>query len=353
MSVFNHHPKDWFTYEDQLDRLIERGLLVSDRSKAIDYLQRLGYYRLSGYWYDFRERSAICCPVPKQKNKKGKPKTDKIALDGFKHGACFKDVISLYVFDKKLRLLVMDAIERIEIALRVDIAHLLGHYSPFSYLDSSHFHDGFAVNLDAKKGVTKHHGWLSKHAQLINRSREAFIVHNKQKYGLPVPIWVACEIWDFGTLSTLYSGMKEEDQDKISQKYGIHNGHIFASWLRALNNLRNICAHHSRFWNRNIADQPKLPSKSEFPLVENFKGDSHRLARPFLLICICQHLVEVINPNSTWGERMLSLLGEFPYLNHLGLSLQGMGVIDDWQTLNWSNDPYKSPMVKRLRKHNL
>lgn len=331
------NPKDWFTYEEQLDRLVDRGMFVSDRDKALDYLQRLGYYRLSGYWYDFRKRSEVCCPVPKVKTKKGKPKIDRLVLDDFKEGACFQDVIALYVFDKKLRLLVMDAIERIEIALRVDIAHLLGRYSPFAYLDTSHFHEGFAVNLDSKKGVTKHHDWLGKHALLINRSKEAFILHNKKQYGLPLPIWVACEIWDFGTLSTLYSGMKEEDQDRISQKYGISNGHDFASWLRALNNLRNICAHHSRLWNRNIADQPKLPPKSEFELFDNFSEQAHRLARPFLLICICHHLVSVINPNSTWGERMLSLLNEeFPDLTHLGLSLKGMGIIDNWQDLNWS-----------------
>jgi len=347
-----HHPKNWLTYDEQLNRLIERGIRVSDRDKAIDYLKRLGYYRLSGYWFDFRERSEICCPVPKIKTKKGKAKTDRIALDRFKTGTCFKDVIELYVFDKKLRLLVMDAIERIEIALRVDIAHLLGQYSRFAYLDASLFHEGFAVHLDSKKGVTKHHDWLSKHAQLINRSREAFIVHNKQKYGLPLPIWVACEIWDFGTLSTLYAGMKEKDQDKISQKYGIENGHIFATWLRALNNLRNICAHHSRLWNRNIADQPKLPSKAEFTLVDGFKDEPHRLARPFLLICICQHLVKVINPNSTWGERMLALLNEsFPDLKHVGLSLKGMGVIDNWQDLNWSNKSYKSLIERRFNNN--
>lgn len=343
------HPKSWLSYNDQLDRLIERGLNVSQRHKALSYLQRLSYYRLSGYWFDFRERSEVCCPIPRENNKKGKPKTNRLALDEFKEGASFKDVIALYVFDKKLRLLVMDAIERIEIALRVDIAHLLGEYNSVAYLNKSHFHEGFSVHLDASKGVTKHHDWLSKHAQLINRSREAFILHNKKKYGLPLPIWVACEVWDFGTLSTLYAGLKPDDQDKISSKYGISNGKEFSTWLRSLNNLRNICAHHSRLWNRNIADQPKLPPVDEFPLGEHFKSDPHGLARPFLLICICQHFVKVINPNSTWGERVLTLLkNEFPDLRHLGLTLKGMGVFDGWQDLNWSHKPFNSQINKRM-----
>jgi len=104
-------------------------------------------------------------------------------------------------------------------------------------------------------------------------------------------------------------------------------------------------------WNRNIADQPKLPSKEEFPLADRFKEDGHRLARSFLLICICQHLVRKINPNSTWGERVLALLKtEFPDLKHLGLTLQGMGVVDEWRELNWTNEPYQSVLKRRFSK---
>ncbi len=124
------------------------------------------------------------------------------------------------------------------------------------------------------------------------------------KYGLPLPIWVVCEIWDFGTLSTLFAGMTKADQDEIANKYRISDGQVLASWLRSLNYLRNVCAHHSRLWNRNIVDQPKLPRNGEVSWTDPFIGNSHCLARPFLLLCISKHLLTTINPSSTWGERL-------------------------------------------------
>lgn len=255
------YPKFWKSYAEQLDLLISRGLTVTDRAKALEYLERIGYYRLSGYWYPFRQRSGLCILLDEQGGKpvKKKRRPTTIAFDEFRSGASFEDAVQLYVFDKKLRLLTMDALERIEIALRVDISHTLGKIDPFAYLKPELFHHKFGQDLNNGHGVTKHHDWLGQHARLINRSREEFIRHNKQKYGLPLAIWVACEVWDFGTMSQLYDGMRERDQDAISAKYGICSGRVFATWLRSLSYLRNVCAHHSRLWNRNIIDQPRLP----------------------------------------------------------------------------------------------
>jgi len=330
------YDKPWKSYEDQLNQLIQRGLIVTNRAKALHYLDRIGYYRLSGYWFPFRERSEVCCPLAATDGKKYKRgSTDRIALDDFKPGASFQNAVDLYVFDKKLRLLVMDALERIEIGLRVDISHSLGKKDPFAYLNPDALYDGFAKKLDENTGLTEHHQWLTKHANLIARSKEEFIRHNKVKYGLPLPIWVVCEIWDFGTLSTLFAGMTEADQDAIANKYGLSNGRTLASWLRSLNYLRNVSAHHSRLWNRNIADQPKLPKVGEVSWIEAFRDDNHRLARPFLLLCIAKHLLGIINPSSTWGQRLKSLLLEFPDLQHLNLNLAGLGVVDGWDRWGW------------------
>lgn len=323
--------KPWISYEEQLEKLTQRGLTVTDDEKALAYLKRIGYYRLSGYWFPFRERSGEYCPLDSPK----KGRTDRLALDQFKQGATFQQAVDLYVFDKRLRLLVMDALERIEIALRVDISHFLGEKDSFAYQEGGLFFEKFTSNVNPRTGLTKHADWLRRHAKLINRSKEEFIQHNKNQYGLPLPIWIACEVWDFGTMSTLYSGMKPEDQDAISLKYGVHNGRHFASWLRSLNYLRNVCAHHSRLWNRNIIDQPKLTPKGQISMIEQFRGNEHALARPFFLLCIVQHLMAIINPTSSWWERLKTHMLEFPDLEKLGLNLHGMGVVDGWEEWNW------------------
>ena len=166
------YAKPWKSYEEQLDLLTSRGLGATDRHKALEYLRRIGYYRLSGYWFPFRERSG---PLTLFNEKGGKParpnKVETIALDEFKPGATFENAVRLYVFDKKLRILAMDALERIEIALRVDISHTLGKLDPFAYLRPDLFHESFSRDLNNGKGVTRQHEWLSKHAGLIRDSK--------------------------------------------------------------------------------------------------------------------------------------------------------------------------------------
>lgn len=330
------YAKPWESHTELLALLKQRGLAVSNDAKALGYLQRIGYYRLSGYWFDFRVRTEVCCPLerPAGRRKFKKGDTDKLVLDDFKAGANFEQAVNLYVFDKKLRLLVMDALERIEIALRADIAHLLGEKDAFAYLKPELFFSGFSSDIDPKTGLTKHHAWLAKQAGLISRSREKFIEHNKQKHGLPLPIWIACEVWDFGAMSSLFAGMQPADQDAIAAKYGLNNGRILASWLRSLNYLRNVCAHHNRLWNRNIVDQPKLPSSTQVPWVSHFERDNHAKARPFMLFCIANQLLGCINPTSSWWARLTSLLEEeFPDMSNIGVTLRGMGVVEGWRKL--------------------
>lgn len=333
------YSKPWLSISEQLAKLKSRGMEVSDEAKALDYLERIGYYRLSGYWYDFRVRGGAYCPLDSETG--GKPKkvrTERPVLDDFKPGTRFQDAVDLYVFDKKLRLLVLDALERIEVALRVDLSHRLGEKDLFAYLKPELFHDSFAAKVNPATGLTQHHEWLTKHAGLIVRSREAFMTHNKDKYGLPVAIWVACEVWDFGCMSMLFSGLQTADQDAIASSYGVRDGRVFASWLRSLNYLRNVCAHHSRLWNRNIVEGPKLPAPGQVGSLDGFvRDESNALrTRPFLLLCICQHLMLVINPASSWGSRLKThLLEEFPALSHLGITLQGMGVDQGWEQRVW------------------
>ncbi|WP_198148832.1 Abi family protein [Luteibacter yeojuensis] len=293
------YTKGWKSYADQVDQLEARGLEIGDRESAIRYMKRIGYYRISGYWFPLRKRTGPVVLLNDAGQRPQRIREVRIPLDEFLDGARLADAIELYVFDKKLRMLTLDALERIEIALRVDISHTLGAIDAFAYLRPACLHPDFSESIDQTRGVTRHHEWLGRHARLVGRSREDFVRHNKEKYGLPLAIWVACEVWDFGTLSTLFGGMRESEQDAISQLYGVKNGRIFATWLRSLNYLRNICAHHSRLWNRNIIDQPKLPPLGEVPGLDRFRHDAHARARCYLLLLLTKHLMDVINPGST------------------------------------------------------
>ena len=111
-------PKPYKTVQQQLDTYKQRGLIVDDNKKALGYLRTIGYYRLSGYAYVFRQ------VMP-----------DGTVDNAFEPNSHFQDIKALYMFDKKLRQLALDALERIEVAMRVRIADRLGSFDPLAHLD--------------------------------------------------------------------------------------------------------------------------------------------------------------------------------------------------------------------------
>lgn len=308
--------KPWLSLTDQLQLLQERGMRVDNPEAALNYLNRLGYYRLSGYWYPMRR---IDQAASAEQNRA-------VRENRFVAGSHFEDVVRLYVFDKKLRLLALDALERIEMAVRVDVAHLLGRRDPLAHEKAACLHGNFArkpIKRGPDSGRTAHDVWLDKYRSLLHRARkEPFVTHHQQHYKA-LPVWVAIEVLDFGALSKLFSGMTYADQQAIASIYGAPTGKAFAQWLRSFNFIRNVSAHHSRLWNINVLEPSPVP-KDWSPELKN--------SRPFLYFCLIQKLMRVICPNSSWEARFKTLLNEeFPTTDSRLLSLKDMGVIKGWE----------------------
>jgi abortive infection bacteriophage resistance protein len=319
MSTYS---KPHLTFQEQLELLKTRGLEVTEDEAAMTCLRRIGYYRLSAYWYPFRKITSKLDAI-----------THKAVVtrdDTFVPGSRFQHAVELYAFDKRLRLLVLDAIERIEIAVRVDIAHLLGAKDAFAHTNPAHLHGNFTKKVNSHTNKTKYDSWLEKHDQLVKRSKEDFVRHYQTKYGLPLPIWVSVELWDFGLLSTFYQGMTVADKATIAARYDIPDWQVFESRLRTLNFVRNVVAHHSRLWNKNLVDQPRLPKIGAIP---DFTPLHHRpgsVARLYVVLCILIHFMKRLYPNSTWIARLRATINEFPSIPNLGLS--DMGFPTDWET---------------------
>lgn len=291
---------------------------VEDDEAALRYLERIGYYRLSGYWYPMRQ-------IDRKSSKREKRA---IRFDQFVDGSRLEDAIRLYIFDAKLRLLALDALERIELAVRVDIAHLLGSYDTYAYKNPDCLHGHFSkklINKGIYKNKTEHQLWLEKYKQQLHRSRRApFVEHHKRSYDGELPIWAAVEVWDFGMLSKLFAGMKQKDQNHIAQKYGVDSGRAFASWLRGLNFIRNISAHHSRLWNINVLERAPLPKNASY-----WKQLSNE--RPFLYFCFMQQMLQVLCPNSSWSQRFKNILDDFPFQKGNSVTLEDFGLVEGWE----------------------
>lgn len=303
--------KPWLSLDDQIAQLSSRNMIVSDVEKAKSYLSRIGYYRLSGYWYPFRKF---------QEN-------HRVRGNDFEGGTDFKHIIMLYVFDKNLRLLVLDAIERIEMAVRTDISYILGQRHPRAHEDATHLHGNFSKPPKNPKHKTKHKNWLDRYDGLVGRAnKQEFVIHNLGEYKF-LPIWVAVEILDFRSMSVLYSGLKHQDAEIISKKYNCASKMVFETWLRSLNHIRNIVAHHSRLWNANIVDRATIPRTDPY-----WEAVAQHNEKPFAYFCIMQHMLKIICPNSTWGLRLHDLLENFPKVTNNAISIYDFGYIecDKW-----------------------
>ncbi|OSI21648.1 Abi family protein [Neisseria dumasiana] len=308
--------KPWRDFSDLVRLLQDRGMNVPDAARAEKYLSRIGYYRLSGYFHVFRKWDAL---------------QEKL-LDDFSEESDFETVLSLYLFDKKLRLLALDALERIEMAVRVDIVHILGKKDPLAHEKPECFDGKFAKTIQVNNGKTKYQEWYERLEELVRKARQrktSCVVHNLRKYG-HLPIWAVCGLWDFGAMSRLYEGMKQQEQNIIAHKYGALHGGVFAKWLRSLNEIRNIAAHHDRLWNIRIVQQAAPISADEYwKKLDNY--------RPFFYFCIMQQMMKILCPHSKWADRFDKVLREFPE-GAANISLTAFGLPENYREWDlWKN----------------
>lgn len=301
-------------------------MAVTDRARAERYLARLGYYRLSGYWYPARDATFI---VDANGNE-----TRQVA-ETFRDGTTFERAVDLYVFDKRLRMMFMDALERIEVSLRVEAALQLSARDPFAHRDPAQLHGNFAKKRDSRTGRTRHQVWLARLDDITRRSKEEFVQRFQGKYTSRLPIWIAIELWDFGLLSHFLSGLRHVDQAQLAQRYGLPRAELLTSWVRTLNHVRNVSAHHSRLWNRVSTELPKMPRTGEVPLLEHIIADRALHNRVYAAAAITQYFMKLVSPSSTWGERLKQHVATFPA--GPGIELRHAGFSGNWEKLPlWS-----------------
>jgi abortive infection bacteriophage resistance protein len=204
----------------------------------------------------------------------------------------------------------MDAIQRVEVWLRTAITYELAHqYGPFGYLKKANFNPHF-----------NHKKFLKILAELVEQSKEDFVQHYKGKYRGEnhLPVWMATEILTFGSVSDLYSnGLSLETKRKIAQLLG-EADNVVTSWMQSLTYVRNLCAHHSRVWNRTLAVSPKIPKKNKVGKVDG--------RRIYGVLLVLQIILNRIAPDSTWKCRLYELIDY-----HSELNLAHMGFPPDWK----------------------
>jgi abortive infection bacteriophage resistance protein len=294
--------KPALTLDEQIDLLTARGLTVSDRDKARHYLRYIGYYRLSGYFLTFQQHGNGVQPHT------------------FMEGITLKDVLDSYIFDRELRLLVMDAIERIEVAFRACISNTMSeNHGPHWFMDPAHFVPRFK-HTDLLEKIKRETYHASVSTPRNHPRREAFIHHYYQTYCHPElpPSWMVVEVMSLGTLSSIYASLASRDMQKeICKPFGI-NHLVMESWLHTLTYLRNLCAHHARLWNRQFSIKPTIMKAYQKQLGRNYTF----YAQSAMLYI----LMYIIADGSKWQRRLAELLEKHPNVN-----IRAMGFPTDWK----------------------
>lgn len=263
------------TYAQQVSILQQRGMTIADTSAVEFYLQHLNYYRLGAYWLPFEADHAS---------------------HQFRPGTCFNDVLNLYIFDRELRLLVLDAIERVEVSVRCQWAYQLAHYH------------GPHAHLDPTLALNQYH-WQNNLKRLtdeVTRSDETFIRHLMATYSEPLPpVWAVCEVMSLGLLSRWYNSLKPMPTRRaIASVYGIDEG-VLQSWLHHLSLVRNVCAHHSRLWNREFSITPQDPKSKPALLRGEFVVGSRKLYNTLVILLF---FMDTIAPQHQWRNRLKALI---------------------------------------------
>jgi abortive infection bacteriophage resistance protein len=305
--------KPFLTVEQQRLLMQSRGLVVADPASLEHALRTIGYYRLSAYTHTFRRRE----PRPNGGGVK--------VHDDYLPGTAAEQVLALYEFDRRLKLLVLDAAERIEIAMRFSVAHTLGKRDPFGHLNTD------SLDRQFTKSGGGYSRWRTGYDEAQSRAKEAFVEHFRITYDGRLPVWVAVEIMQFGQLSVLFSGLKPEDRFRIAASYGLRDPKVLGSWLHAMTYARNVCAHHSRLWNRNMDLQPRIPAAGDIQLLDHLRLHApHAQARPYGILCAIKFLMLQIEPEGEWAASARLQLDTLPVEGPV--HMHAMGFPPDWRS---------------------
>ena len=284
------------TTEEHCTILKQRGLVVEDPESLRISLDQIGYYRLTGYMYPFQFREGNHL---------------------FKENVTFQIIENHYRFDKRFRLLLIEVIEQIEIAIRAKICNTMClKYGAHWYLMkdlfiNNDFHDNFITEIE-------------KHC---NESSEVFIKKYLNTYSDPAlpPAWMMMETITFRKMAVLYKNLKDTEEKKlIANSYALAVN-IFESWLQSLNFVRNCCAHHLRLWNRRLPIKPVIPRRKNNRFLKEVTEATDQQMYG-ILSCIL-FLLKTINPNSDFKLRLKKLFEDHPSVN-----IAYMGFVGEWKS---------------------
>ncbi|WP_438855109.1 Abi family protein [Agromyces sp. M3QZ16-3] len=312
--------KPWLSIAEQIDKLQDRGVVVASTAHAAALLRAVGYYRLTGYLYPFRESERV---------EHGDGTVRVRIHNRYRPGTSLEHAASLIDFDRSLRLLVLDGVERIEVSLRMQLGYQLGKVSPFAHLDQASFVESFTeISTDPDTGTptSKHAEWLSRVQARQDSSDEAFVAHFRDKYDGRMPIWALTEILEMGHIARLYAGLNRNLASEIAEAYAVPSKKIMTSWMASVNYVRNVAAHHARLFNRKLVSAPARPRPGQVPLLDHLRDETtaKSVFGVYNALAVIAYLLGAIEQRDSWVADLKRLMEQFPARDNFDTTALGM-----------------------------
>ncbi len=284
-TLMTKYLKPSLTLEDQINLLVSRGLIIEDPIFAKHILSNISYYRLSSYFYNFWE------------DKSGHK---------FFESTKFERIVNIYNFDSELRTICFKAIEIIEVSIRAKLSVFLSqNHGPYWFDD-----DNIVINK------ISHADNIKSIQDLLNQKiKEQFIKDHFKKYSDQYPpSWKLLEIISFGLLSRLYGNINPSVKEKkaIARSLGLPNHEFLESWLKSIAFIRNICAHHSRLWDKKLST-PLIPNNLKGKWLSNASLTNLKRDGLYINLCCIKYLVDNIKPRNDFGSEILQLLENYKH----------------------------------------
>lgn len=282
------HDKIPSTINEQIEKLRERGCVIEDEDRARETLKYINYYRLSNYFEPFS-----------------------VNKHQYEEGTTFGKIMQIYEMDRKLRSVLIAALEEVEIALRAAISNFhalkygaLGYLNPNTF-DHTHNHQNFISRIN--------------HLVDCNEDRE-FVKHYNSKYGGNFPLWVMTELFSFGTLAFFYKDMHSADKKTLAGEYYGCSPTEMDNWIFCLNELRNYCAHYNRLYGNTFPVLPKTPKDFEPELSPDVFG--------YLIV-----MKQLYHDHENWNERVVKPVVRMLRKNANAVRLSDMGFPENYEAL--------------------
>lgn len=232
------------SYDEQVEKLIQHGIIIDDPEKTKNILKQINYYRYTGYALQFRSE----------------PTSSNYIKDIF-----YDNVYRIYQFDEALRDIFRKYIEQIEIYYRTQISYVFSMIKCQKPPHDQHYN---AANFCNKKGYFE---VMDSFAKEKNYYKDSLVVkHHKIKYSSKMPLWVIVELMSFSNISKLYSSMYYSEQDAIAASVGTGRNSL-ENHLHCLAVLRYKCAHAARLYNTTMNPPAKLTPNflKKYPGIAN------------------------------------------------------------------------------------